>query len=90
MIGRIIGFVIVALIAGFGGRALMPGDDTMSVKHTLVLGAVGSLIGTLLGALVPGKGPFGSIVGAVIGSLIALFAWKKFGSQMKAQLGAKR
>jgi uncharacterized membrane protein YeaQ/YmgE (transglycosylase-associated protein family) len=80
MIGRIIGFLVVALIAGFGGRALMPGNDNMSIKHTLMLGGAGSLIGTLLGALVPGKGPFGSIIGAVIGSVIALFAWKKYGS----------
>lgn len=82
MLGSIIGFIIVALIAGFGGRALMPGDDSMSIKYTLALGAVGSLIGTLLGALVPGEGFIGSIIGAIIGSAIALFAWKKFGSQL--------
>jgi uncharacterized membrane protein YeaQ/YmgE (transglycosylase-associated protein family) len=80
MIGRIIGFLVVALIAGFGGRALMPGNDNMSTKHTLMLGGAGSLIGTLLGALVPGKGPFGSIIGAIIGSVIALFVWKKYGA----------
>jgi uncharacterized membrane protein YeaQ/YmgE (transglycosylase-associated protein family) len=79
MIGRIIGFLVVALIAGFGGRALMPGNDNMSIKHTLMLGGAGSLIGTLLGALVPGKGFIGSIIGAIIGSAIALFAWKKYG-----------
>jgi uncharacterized membrane protein YeaQ/YmgE (transglycosylase-associated protein family) len=45
MIGRIIGFLVVALIAGFGGRALMPGNDNMSIKHTLMLGGAGSLIG---------------------------------------------
>ena len=89
MIGRIIGFLIVALIAGFGGRALMPGNDNMSIKHTLILGAVGSFIGTLLGALVPGKGPVGSIIGAIIGSAIALFAWKKYGSQLKAKAPLK-
>ncbi len=89
MIGRIIGFLVVALIAGFGGRALMPGNDNMSVKHTLVLGGVGSLIGTLLGALVPGDGPFGSIIGAIIGALIALFAWKKFGPSLKGGLAKK-
>jgi uncharacterized membrane protein YeaQ/YmgE (transglycosylase-associated protein family) len=80
MIGRIIGFLVVALIAGFGGRALMPGNDNMSTKHTLILGGAGSLIGTLLGAFVPGKGPYGSIVGAIIGSVIALFLWKKYGA----------
>lgn len=80
MISRIIGFLVVALIAGFGGRALMPGNDNMSTKHTLMLGGAGSLIGTLLGALVPGKGPFGSIIGAIIGSVIALFVWKKYGA----------
>ena len=90
MIGRIIGFVVVSLIAGFGGRALMPGDDSMSIKNTLVLGAVGSLIGTLLGALVPGDGPFGSIIGAIIGAVIALFAWKKYGSSLNAKLSAKK
>jgi uncharacterized membrane protein YeaQ/YmgE (transglycosylase-associated protein family) len=80
MIGRIIGFLVVALIAGFGGRALMPGNDNMSTKHTLMLGGAGSLIGTLLGAFVPGKGPYGSIIGAIIGSVIALFVWKKYGA----------
>ncbi len=89
MIGRFIGFVVVALIAGFGGRALMPGDDSMSIKNTLALGAVGSLIGTLLGALVPGDGPVGSIIGAIIGSVIALFAWKKFGPSLNSKLTHK-
>jgi uncharacterized membrane protein YeaQ/YmgE (transglycosylase-associated protein family) len=83
MIGSIISFVIVALIAGFGARALTPGDDSMPLTHTLALGAVGSLIGTLLGALVPGDGWIGSLIGAIIGAVIALFAWKKFGPSLK-------
>jgi uncharacterized membrane protein YeaQ/YmgE (transglycosylase-associated protein family) len=80
MIRRLIVFLVVALVAGFGGRALMPGNDNMSTKHTLALGAAGSLIGTLLGALVPGKGFIGSLIGAIIGSVIALFLWKKYGA----------
>jgi uncharacterized membrane protein YeaQ/YmgE (transglycosylase-associated protein family) len=82
MIGNILTFLIVAIIAGFLARAIMPGKDTMSLPQTLALGAVGSVVGGLLAVLFTGKkmGSFtpSSIVGSVIGALIALLVYKKF------------
>lgn len=80
MIGFIIGLVIVGLIAGFIARALVPGDDSMGIGATILLGIVGSFVGGFLAdallrndaediGLAP-SGIIGSIVGAVIALLI--------------------
>lgn len=80
MLGFIIGLVIVGIIAGFVARAVVPGDDSMSVGATIVLGIVGSFIGGFLAdalfrndaediGLAP-SGIIGSIVGAIIALLI--------------------
>ena len=78
----VIGFIIIALIAGFAARAIVPGDDSMSLPKTLLLGAVGSGIGGLLGGLIGDfDGPAGPI-GSIVGAVIALLAYKKFGPTM--------
>ena len=81
MIGLIISLIIVGLIAGFIARALVPGDDSMSIPKTIALGIVGSFIGGFLGKLIFGKDssegffqPSG-IIGAIIGSIIALLVY---------------
>jgi uncharacterized membrane protein YeaQ/YmgE (transglycosylase-associated protein family) len=76
MLGTIVGLIVIGLIAGFIARALVPGDDSMSIAKTIVLGIVGSLVGGLLGYLIFHKdsqdgfvqpsGWIGSIIGAVI------------------------
>jgi uncharacterized membrane protein YeaQ/YmgE (transglycosylase-associated protein family) len=48
MIGTIIGAVIVGLIIGALARLVMPGKQSVGVIMTIVLGAVGSLVGTWL------------------------------------------
>ena len=48
MIGTIIGAVIAGLIIGALARLVMPGKQRIGVIMTIVLGAVGSLIGTWL------------------------------------------
>jgi len=80
IIGFILFLVIVGLVAGFIARAIVPGDDSMSIGATILLGIVGSFVGGLLGALLFGKdgdeglfqasGILGSIVGAVIALLV--------------------
>ena len=80
MITFLIMLAIIALIAGFIARLLVPGRDPMSIGGTILLGAVGSFIGGFLGWAVFGKdleegalqasGLIGSIVGAVIALLI--------------------
>lgn len=80
MLGFILGLVIVGIIAGFVARAIVPGDDSMSVGATIVLGIVGSFVGGFLAdalfrndaddiGLAP-SGILGSIVGAVIALLV--------------------
>lgn len=83
----VIVWLIVGLIAGFIARALVPGRDPMGVLGTLVLGLVGSLVGGFLGNLLF-SGDFdlsaAGIVGSVIGAVIALLAYRAYGSRIAA------
>ncbi len=46
MIGTIIGAIVVGLIVGALARLVMPGKQNIGVIVTIVLGALGSLLGT--------------------------------------------
>jgi uncharacterized membrane protein YeaQ/YmgE (transglycosylase-associated protein family) len=77
VIGFIISLIFVGIIAGFIGRALVPGRDPMGFVPTVALGIIGSFVGGFLGSLLFGgqlalrpSGILGSIVGAVIALLI--------------------
>ena len=48
MLLTIIGMIIIGAIAGFVARALVPGNDSMGIVPTIVLGIVGSFVGGLL------------------------------------------
>ena len=77
MIGEIIAAIFIGLIAGFIGRALLPGDDSMGLVATIAVGIAGALRGWVLFAYVLGIGDndkfdLGSIVGSIIGTMILL------------------
>lgn len=78
----IILLIIVGAIAGFIARAVVPGDDSMGIGKTIVLGIVGSFIGGFLGAILFGKDALAGllqpsgIVGSIIGAIIALLVYK--------------
>ncbi len=81
MLGFIIGLIIIGLIAGFVARAVVPGNDAMSVGATIVLGIVGSFVGGFLLDVLfrndaddVGLGPVG-IIGSIIGAIIALLVY---------------
>lgn len=81
MLLTILGMIIIGLIAGFIARALVPGDDSMGIVPTIVLGIVGSFVGGLLASLLFGSGdgesflrPSG-LIGSVIGAIIALLVY---------------
>ena len=81
MLTFIIMMIIVGAIAGFIARAVVPGDDSMSVVATIVLGIVGSLIGGFLGYVIFGKDlsegalqPAG-IIGSILGAILALLVY---------------
>ena len=80
MLTFIIMMIIIGAIAGFIARAVVPGDDSMSIVATIVLGIVGSFIGGFLGYILFGhdigegalqaSGVIGSIIGAIIALLV--------------------
>lgn len=81
MLGFIIGLIIVGLIAGFVARALVPGDDSMGIGATILLGIVGSFVGGFLADVLfrsdgedVGLGPSG-IIGSIIGAIIVLLVF---------------
>ncbi|MDO9175555.1 MAG: GlsB/YeaQ/YmgE family stress response membrane protein, partial [Actinomycetota bacterium] len=49
MIGFILFLLVIGLIGGFVARALVPGNDAMSLGGTILLGIVGSFVGGFIG-----------------------------------------
>ena len=78
-----IGAIILGLLAGFIGRALMPGRQHMGILMTLLLGLAGSLVGFLIFTELLGIGDteafdLGGLPGAIIGTVLLLFAYERF------------
>ncbi len=79
MIGNLIAAIFIGLIAGFIGRALLPGPDPMGVVATIAVGIVGALVGWVLFTYVLGIGDddkfdLGGILGAIVGTMLVLLA----------------
>jgi uncharacterized membrane protein YeaQ/YmgE (transglycosylase-associated protein family) len=81
MLGFILGLIIIGLIAGFVARAVVPGDDSMSIAATIVLGIVGSFVGGFLADVFfrgdgedLGLSPAG-IIGSIIGAILVLLVY---------------
>ena len=72
-----IGALILGVLAGFIGRALMPGRQKMGLLMTIALGLIGAAVGWLIFTLGLGIGDddmfdLGGLLGAVIGVMIVL------------------
>ena len=82
MITFLIVLAIVGILAGFVARALVPGDDSMGIGATMLLGIVGSVIGGFLGYVLFGTdfedGAFqtAGLIGSIIGAVIALLVYR--------------
>jgi uncharacterized membrane protein YeaQ/YmgE (transglycosylase-associated protein family) len=73
----VIGALILGLVAGFIGKAIMPGDDPGGFFGTILIGLAGAALGWVIFTLGLGIGDedvfdLGGIVSAVIGVLIVL------------------
>jgi uncharacterized membrane protein YeaQ/YmgE (transglycosylase-associated protein family) len=82
MLWFIIVMAVIGLIAGFLARALVPGDDSMSIPMTMAIGVVGSFVGGFLGWAIFGKDlnegalqPSG-LIGSVVGAILVLLAYR--------------
>jgi uncharacterized membrane protein YeaQ/YmgE (transglycosylase-associated protein family) len=72
-----IGAIILGIVAGFLGRALMPGPDPMGFLATTLLGLAGAVVGFLIFTELLGIGDnekfdLGGLIGAIIGVMILL------------------
>src|SRR5689334_25325938 len=81
MIGNIIAAIVIGIIAGYLGRALLPGPDPMGFVGTVIAGILGALVGYfvftgLLGIGDTDKFDLGGIVGAIIGTMIVLLVYR--------------
>lgn len=77
MIGELIAAIVIGIIAGYIGRALLPGKDSMGFVGTVVVGIVGALVGWALFTYALGIGDndkfdLGGIIGAVLGTMLVL------------------
>ena len=87
-----IGALILGLVAGFIGKALMPGKDPGGFFATILIGLAGAVVGYLIFNRLLGIGDddvfdLGGLLGAIIGVMILLFAYRKF-AESRAEPGA--
>ena len=73
-----IGAIILGLLAGYIGRALMPGRTPGGLLFTFALGLAGSFLGYLIFTELLGIGDteafdLGGLPGAIIGSMLLLW-----------------
>jgi len=71
-------FLVFGFIVGLLARAIMPGEQKMSMLMTTLLGIGGSFIGGFVASLFHGGSMFqlrtSGIIGSVIGALVLLAA----------------
>lgn len=84
-----IGAIILGLVAGFIGKALVPGKDPGGFLMTIVIGLVGSLVGWAIFTQVLGIGDddifdLGGLLGAIVGVVIVLLALRAFSGRNAA------
>lgn len=90
MIGNIIAAIVIGILAGYLGRALLPGDDSMGFVSTVVVGIVGALVGWALFTYLLGIGDedkfdLGGIIGSIVGVMLVLIALRAVGGSGKGR-----
>jgi len=78
MIGQIISWIIIGLIAGALGKLIMPGDDPGGIIVTILIGIAGAIVGGFLVSLIGlgGGGFIWTIIVATIGAIILLAIYR--------------
>ena len=87
-----IGALILGLVAGFIGKAIMPGKDPGGFFVTILLGLAGAALGWVIFTLGLGIGDddafdLGGLVGAVIGVMILLGLYRWWAGRQSPQPG---
>jgi uncharacterized membrane protein YeaQ/YmgE (transglycosylase-associated protein family) len=95
MIGNIIAAIFIGIIAGYLGRALLPGDDSMGFVATVIVGIIGALLGWVLFTYLLGIGDsdkfdLGGIIGSIVGVMIVLLGLRAVGGSGRGRGAATR
>jgi uncharacterized membrane protein YeaQ/YmgE (transglycosylase-associated protein family) len=77
----LIGALILGLLAGFIGKALVPGDDPGGFFGTILIGLAGAVVGWLIFTKALGIGDddafdLGGLLSAIIGVIILLLGYR--------------
>jgi uncharacterized membrane protein YeaQ/YmgE (transglycosylase-associated protein family) len=76
MLLTILAWIVFGLVVGFVARALVPGNQPLSMPATMLLGIGGSFVGGLIGNVLGGYPMFqlhaAGFIGSVIGSILVL------------------
>jgi uncharacterized membrane protein YeaQ/YmgE (transglycosylase-associated protein family) len=77
----VIGAIILGLVAGFIGKALVPGEDPGGFFVTIGIGLVGAVVGWLIFTAGLGIGDtdmfdLGGLLSAIIGVVIVLLGYR--------------
>ena len=69
--------ILIGFVAGLVARAIQPGDDSMGIIMTTVVGILGALAATYLGQAMgwytAGQGA--GFIASVVGAIVLLFIW---------------
>ena len=78
MIGTIIAWILIGLVAGALAKLIMPGDDPGGIIVTILIGVAGAFVGGFLASLIGlgGGGLIWTIIVATIGAIILLLIYR--------------
>jgi uncharacterized membrane protein YeaQ/YmgE (transglycosylase-associated protein family) len=87
MLGALIFWIIVGLIAGALAKFIMPGDDPGGFIITILLGIAGAIVGGFLASLINigGGGFIWTTLIATIGAIILLAIYRAFAGSRAAR-----
>ena len=76
-----IGAIVLGIVAGYLGRLLMPGRDSMGFIMTTLLGVAGAVVGFLVFTELLGIGDnqmfdLGGLIGSIIGVMVLLLLYR--------------
>jgi uncharacterized membrane protein YeaQ/YmgE (transglycosylase-associated protein family) len=87
----IIAWIILGLIGGAIGKALLPGDDPGGIIVTMIIGVVGAILGGFLASLIFGAKPLDEFfdistwITAIIGSIVVLMIYRAVAGRSTAR-----
>jgi uncharacterized membrane protein YeaQ/YmgE (transglycosylase-associated protein family) len=86
MLGALIFWIIVGLVAGALAKFIMPGDDPGGFVITIILGIAGAVVGGFLASLIGigGGGFIWTTLIATIGAIILLAIYRAFAGSRTA------